>query len=205
MRSVPGSIAQFGTDPRTNGQGFPNSQCGRDETDFAGAVKRAVLDYCNGIGTGAPDGPQNVVTGWNKREFDWQFGIGIQHEVVPRVSVEVTYNRRWYGNFQLNDNISLGCNLDQACLQNNLSFVNPHYDFYSISAPVDSNLPEAVATHRWPHEPRSGVQRPADVDGDDDLDQPEPLLARHRHQRQLPHARRAPPPGRYEHRPSGDR
>ena len=136
-----GSVAQFGTDPRTNGQGFTNTQCGRDESDFAGAVNPAVLAYCNGTGNGAPDGPQNVVTGWNKREYDWQFGLGIQHEVLPRVSVEVTYNRRWYGNFQLNDNISLGCNLDQACLQNNLGFVNPTYDYYSVTVPVDPNLP----------------------------------------------------------------
>ena len=108
MRSVPGLSRTVRDRPSHQRAGLPNTQCGRDETDFAGAVSPAVLDYCNGIGTGAPDGPQNIVTGWNKREFDWQFGIGIQHEVVPRVSVEATYNRRWYGNFQLNDNISLG-------------------------------------------------------------------------------------------------
>jgi hypothetical protein len=145
-QAFPGSLAQFGTDPRTNGQGFTNTQCGRDESEFGGAVNQAVLDYCQGIGTGAPDGPQNIVDGWGKREYDWQFGLGVQHEVLPRVSVEVTYNRRWYGNFQQNDNISLGCNLDQACLENNLNFVNPHYDFYSITVPDDPNLPGAGRT-----------------------------------------------------------
>ena len=48
---------------------------------------------------GAPAEAQNVISGWGKREYDWQFGLGIQQEVLPRVSVEVTYNRRWFGNF----------------------------------------------------------------------------------------------------------
>jgi hypothetical protein len=140
--AVNGSIAQFGTDPRTNGQGFQNTQCGRDESEFGSAVNQAILDYCNGIGPGAPTEAQNVVSGWGKREYDWQFGIGIQQEVLPRVSVEVTYNRRWFGNFTLNDNINLGCNLDQACLENNLNYINPTHDFYNVAAPVDANLPD---------------------------------------------------------------
>jgi hypothetical protein len=141
--AYPGSIAQFGTDPRTNGQGFALTHCGRDESEFGSAVHPDVLDYCSGVGFGAPTGEQqNVVSGWNKREYDWQWGLGVQHEVLPRVSVEVTYNRRWYGNFQLTDNVLLGCNLDEACLENNLNFVNPTHDFYSITAPTDPNLPD---------------------------------------------------------------
>ena len=33
------------------------------------------------------------------RNRDWQFGIGIQHQLLPRVSLDVTYNRRWWSNF----------------------------------------------------------------------------------------------------------
>ena len=38
------------------------------------------------------------------RPYDWQFGASVQHELVPRVSVEVGYNRRWWGNFFVTDN-----------------------------------------------------------------------------------------------------
>ena len=31
--------------------------------------------------------------------YNWNFGASVQHEVVPRVSVDVGYNRRWWGNF----------------------------------------------------------------------------------------------------------
>ena len=33
------------------------------------------------------------------RNRDWQFGVGIDHELVPRMSIAVSYNRRWWRNF----------------------------------------------------------------------------------------------------------
>ena len=41
------------------------------------------------------------------RNSDWQFGIGIQHEVLPRMSVDVSYNRRWWNNFFTTHNAAL--------------------------------------------------------------------------------------------------
>jgi hypothetical protein len=67
-----------------------------------------------------------LISGWNVRPNDWQFGVGIQHEVLPRVSADVSYNRRWFGNFQVTDDRSVGPN---------------DYQQYSIVAPVDSRLP----------------------------------------------------------------
>jgi len=48
-----------------------------------------------------------VLEGWGVRNNDWQFGIGIQHELVPRMSVDVSYNRRWWNNFFTTHNAAL--------------------------------------------------------------------------------------------------
>ena len=36
--------------------------------------------------------------GMGPSPFEWQFGLGIQHEILPRLSAEFTYNRRCYFN-----------------------------------------------------------------------------------------------------------
>jgi len=45
--------------------------------------------------------------GWGVRGFNWELGLGIQREVIPRVSVDAGYFRRWYGNFRVTDNLAL--------------------------------------------------------------------------------------------------
>ena len=50
----------------------------------------------------------DVLHGWGVRPYDWQFGISVQREVIPRVSVEVGYHRRWFGNFFYTDNLAVG-------------------------------------------------------------------------------------------------
>jgi hypothetical protein len=49
-----------------------------------------------------------IMEGWGNRPFDWQFGVSVQQEVLPRLSVEVSYNRRWWDNFFYVDNLALG-------------------------------------------------------------------------------------------------
>ena len=60
------------------------------------------------------------------RPYDWQFGASVQHELVPRLSVEAGYNRRWWGNFFVTDNV-----LTTAA----------DYDTYGIVIPQHENLP----------------------------------------------------------------
>jgi hypothetical protein len=68
----------------------------------------------------------DLMRGWSKRGFNWEFAAGVQHELMPRVAVDVGYFRRWFGNFVVTDNLS----------------VSPS-DFtrFSITAPGDSRLP----------------------------------------------------------------
>jgi len=68
-----------------------------------------------------------LLTGWGVRPADWQWGINVQQELLPRVSVEVGYNKRWWGNFTVTDNTLVGPG---------------DYEKWTIVAPKDSRLPE---------------------------------------------------------------
>jgi hypothetical protein len=56
---------------------------------------------------GATINPE-ILRGWGVRPSDWQFGASIQRELLPRTSVEVGYNRRWFQNFTVTDNRAVG-------------------------------------------------------------------------------------------------
>jgi hypothetical protein len=64
--------------------------------------------------------------GWGVRPADWQIGVTVQHEVLPRISVEVGYSRRWLQNFTVTDNL----------LQGPSDFAP-----FSVVAPLDERLP----------------------------------------------------------------
>ena len=40
-----------------------------------------------------------VLSGWGVRSYNWNFGASVQHAILPRLSVDVAYNRRWWGNY----------------------------------------------------------------------------------------------------------
>jgi len=67
-----------------------------------------------------------ILHGWGVRSNDWQFGASIQQQILPRVSIEAGYFRRWLNNFTVTDNLSTAAG-----------------DFtpYSITAPSDPRLP----------------------------------------------------------------
>ena len=67
-----------------------------------------------------------VVEGWGSRPFDWQMSLALQQEIVPRVSGEISYNRRSWGNFYYTDNRAVGPS---------------DFDMVTITAPSDSKLP----------------------------------------------------------------
>jgi hypothetical protein len=69
----------------------------------------------------------NVLGGSGIRSGDWQIGASIQQEVLPRMSVEVGYFRRWLQNFTVNDNLVVTA---------------ANFDPFSITAPLDPRLPD---------------------------------------------------------------
>ena len=72
----------------------------------------------------------DIMHGWGNRPFDWQFGVAVQQELLPRLSVDVAFNRRWWSNFYVTDNQALG---------------SSDFDQFSITAPasVGAQLPTA--------------------------------------------------------------
>lgn len=68
----------------------------------------------------------DILRGWGIREYDWQFGLSVQREVLPRTSVEVGYHRRWFSNFLVIDNRAVG---------------PQDFDQFTINAPQHELLP----------------------------------------------------------------
>ena len=68
-----------------------------------------------------------ILTGWSVRSNDWQIGASVQHQILPRVSVEAGYFRRWLNNFTVTDNQLVG---------------PADFTEFSITAPSDPRLPD---------------------------------------------------------------
>jgi hypothetical protein len=68
----------------------------------------------------------DTLTGWNQREYNWQFSAGVQRELVPRVSLDVSYFRTWFANLTVSDNRALS---------------PADFDPFSLTAPRDGRLP----------------------------------------------------------------
>jgi hypothetical protein len=67
-----------------------------------------------------------LLTGWGVRPSDWNVGVSLQQQILPRASIEVTYSRRWYHGFTVTDNM----------------LVQPSdYSPFSVTAPSDPRLP----------------------------------------------------------------
>jgi hypothetical protein len=133
---------RYGRDPLSLDEsgtpiGLGTTQCGRREAGIPAAVQA----YCDVYG-------DSLLEGSGKRRSEWQFGIGIQHELLPRFSAEVTYNRRSYKNLTQTDRLGLGCDrfngvIDlAACNENFRNFNDPYsYDFFNVVAPSNPLLP----------------------------------------------------------------
>jgi hypothetical protein len=97
------------------------------------STQSTTVDFCGQIsnlnfGRSTPStfyDPQ-IMKGWGVRPADWQLGVTVQHEILPRVSLEIGYARRWLQNFTVADNL----------LQAPTDFTP-----FSVVAPADPRLP----------------------------------------------------------------
>jgi hypothetical protein len=69
----------------------------------------------------------DVLHGWGRRPGDYQWAATLQHEIMPRVTAEVSYTRRDFFGFFVTDDL----NRD----------VNTGYETYTLTAPQDPRLP----------------------------------------------------------------
>ncbi len=91
-----------------------NGECGRmDNQNFGKDVFTKSFD---------PD----LVHGWGRRTYNWEMGISLQQELLPRVGITVGYFRRWYGNFYT---------------ANNRLTTTGDYTPFEIPIPLDPRLP----------------------------------------------------------------
>jgi hypothetical protein len=90
-----------------------NGECGAWQTPNFGSPVGAAIN---------PD----ILHGWGVRPSDWQFGVSVQREILPRTSLEASYNRRSFQNFLVTDNLALG---------------PTDVDTFTIVAPQHASLP----------------------------------------------------------------
>ena len=96
----------------------------RSVLDAAGNLQRneiigGTANFGQASGTDRPDPAL-------KREYNWEYGASIQHELFTRVSVTAGYHRRTYDNLAVTDNLNLGVN---------------DWTPFTITAPSDERLP----------------------------------------------------------------
>ena len=102
----------------------PPRTCGATGGDFCGAMNSHTFGTT--AQTTANIDPR-ILNGWSVRSNDWQWGASVQQQVLPRVSMEVGYFRRWLNNFTVTDNLAVGA---------------ADFTPYSITAPSDPRLPD---------------------------------------------------------------
>jgi len=84
-----------------------------------------------------------ILSGWGIRPSDWQFGIALQQQVLPRTSVEIAYSRRWFQGFTVTDNRAVSA---------------ADYTGFTFTAPTDANLGTSRTTTS-PSRPTTATSR----------------------------------------------
>jgi hypothetical protein len=90
--------------------------------DFCGVISNLNFGTSTFSNTIDPD----ILQGWGVRPSDWNWSVGVQHEILPRTSVEVAFVHREFYGFAVTDNLA----------------VTPaDFTQFSVPAPQDPRLP----------------------------------------------------------------
>jgi hypothetical protein len=81
-------------DPLLPGYNPTRDSCGAGNPFFGKGISPLTVDPA-------------ATTGWNTREHSWDLSAGVSQQLAPRVSVDVTYNRRSWGNIATTINRAL--------------------------------------------------------------------------------------------------
>ncbi|MEO5740708.1 MAG: TonB-dependent receptor [Vicinamibacterales bacterium] len=68
----------------------------------------------------------DLLEGWGKRQYLWDFSAEVQHELFRGISMTAGYYRNWYGNFIVTDNRRI---------------LPSDHTSYCVKAPTDARLP----------------------------------------------------------------
>jgi hypothetical protein len=100
--------------PTTTGSGDVCAALTGGNLNFGSVVPNTIVD-------------PKVLSGWRVRPYNWNFGVSVQHAILPRLSVEAQYNRRWWGNFLATVNQLVGPG---------------DYDKWTLPVPSNDKLPD---------------------------------------------------------------
>jgi hypothetical protein len=93
--------------------------------DTCGALTGTALNFGQAGTTLARVNP-DILRGWGVRRYDWLWGVELQQQLVPRVSLDAGFNRRSFGNYTVTDDQARGPG---------------DYEPWTIVAPADPRLP----------------------------------------------------------------
>ena len=131
--TVTTSVARVWTDG--NGNFTPDCNlangANQDNRPAGGDLCGPWLNNTFGSSTPATQYDPDYLRGWHVRPWNWEFSGGVQHEIIPRLSANVSYFRRVVGNFTVTDNVLVG-----------------PQDFrpYYMKVPTDPRLPNSGET-----------------------------------------------------------
>ena len=101
--------------------------------DVCGALTGANLNFGN-LDPNTTKVDPAILSGWGIRPNNWNYGVSVQHEVRPGLSVDLGYNRRRWSNFFVTYNQLAGPS---------------DYDVWTVPVPINPNLPNAGGTESY--------------------------------------------------------